>query len=67
MNRLEVEMRNCYGIDSLNHTFNFENGNVFSIYARNGLMKTSFAKSFQKIQYGKKMKYPMRYFVKLEV
>lgn len=54
MNRLEVEMRNCYGIDSLNHTFNFENGNVFSIYARNGLMKTSFAKSFQKIQYGKK-------------
>lgn len=47
-------MTNCFGIDSLNHEFDFGKGNTFSIYARNGLMKTSFAKTFQLIQQGKK-------------
>lgn len=53
MNSLNIELTNCFGIDSLIHEFNFEKGNVFSIYARNGLMKTSFAKTFQLIQKGK--------------
>lgn len=53
MDKLDVKLTNCFGIDSLNHEFNFEKGNVFSIYARNGLMKTSFAKTFQLIQQGK--------------
>ena len=53
MNSLNIELTNCFGIDSLIHEFSFEKGNVFSIYARNGLMKTSFAKTFQLIQKGK--------------
>ena len=54
MNKLNIELTNCFGIDSLNHEFDFEKGNTFSVYARNGLMKTSFAKTFQLIQQGKK-------------
>ena len=54
MNKLNIELTNCFGIDSLNHEFDFGKGNTFSIYARNGLMKTSFAKTFQLIQQGKK-------------
>lgn len=54
MNKLNIELTNCFGIDSLNHEFDFGKGNTFSIYARNGLMKASFAKTFQLIQQGKK-------------
>ena len=54
MNKLNIELTNCFGIDSLNHEFDFGKGNTFSVYARNGLMKTSFAKTFQLIQQGKK-------------
>lgn len=54
MNKLNIELTNCFGIDLLNHEFDFGKGNTFSIYARNGLMKTSFAKTFQLIQQGKK-------------
>lgn len=54
MNKLNIELTNCFGIDSLNHEFDFGKGNTFSIYARNVLMKTSFAKTFQLIQQGKK-------------
>ena len=41
MNKLNIELTNCFGIDSLKHEFDFGKGNTFSIYARNGLMKTS--------------------------
>lgn len=54
MNKLNIKLTNCFGIDSLKHEFDFGKGNTFSIYARNGLMKTSFAKTFQLIQQGKK-------------
>lgn len=61
MNKLNIELTNCFGIDSLNYEFDFEKGNTFSIYARNGLMKTSFAKTFQLIQQGKKKIFQMLY------
>ena len=54
MNKLEIALSNCFGIESINYKFNFVDDNVYSIYARNGLMKTSFAKTFQLIQNGKK-------------
>lgn len=38
MNSLNIELTNCFGIDSLSHEFIFEKGNVFSIYARNTLV-----------------------------
>lgn len=50
MKKLNVNLKNCFGIEALSYEFNFSEGNVFSIYARNGLMKTSFAKTFQLIQ-----------------
>lgn len=43
-------MKNCYGIKNLEHEFDFSDTNVISIYARNGMMKTSFSKTFKKIQ-----------------
>lgn len=53
MDILECKFKNCYGIDKFNHEFDFTNTNVIAIYAKNGLMKTSFAKTFKKIQDGK--------------
>lgn len=54
MDKLSVSLENCYGIKKLSYIFDFTKGNVVAIYARNGLMKTSFAKTMKKIQLGKK-------------
>lgn len=53
MDILKINLTNCFGIEALQHEFDFTQDSVFAIYARNGLMKTSFAKTFQKIQQGK--------------
>ena len=45
MNFLSVELANCYGIKSFTHTFDFTAKPVYAIYAPNGVMKTSFAKT----------------------
>ena len=51
MKKLKINLENCFGIKKLNHEFEFnENSNVQLIYAKNGTMKTSFAKTFEKIQ-----------------
>lgn len=54
MDKLSVSLENCYGIKKLSHVFDFTKANVVAIYAHNGLMKTSFAKTMKKIQLGKK-------------
>ena len=41
MNKINVEFENCFGINSLKHTFDFSNKNACEIYAPNGTMKTS--------------------------
>ena len=53
MEKLNVILENCFGIKSLKYEFDFSHDNVVAIYARNGLMKTSFSKTFKKIQEGK--------------
>lgn len=53
MNKLKIDFTNCFGIKRLSYEFDFSKGNVFSVYARNGLMKTSFANTFQRLQQGK--------------
>lgn len=54
MNRLNVNFENCFGIKKLQHEFCFnESNNVNVIYAKNGLMKTSFSRVFKSIQDGK--------------
>lgn len=46
MNKLNIKFKHCYGIKKLEHEFKFSN-RTFSIYAPNGVMKTSFAKTFK--------------------
>lgn len=47
MNELKVTLQNCYGIPSLEKTFSFDPCVVHSVYAPNGFMKTSFAKTLK--------------------
>lgn len=54
MNNLNVNLENCYGITKFNYNFVFDRKNAFLIYASNGLMKTSFTKTFDAIINGKK-------------
>lgn len=53
MDKIVCNLTNCYGIQSFQHEFDFSNTNAICVYARNGLMKTSFSKTFKKIQDGK--------------
>ena len=48
MNKINIDFENCFGIGKLNHDFKFEDldSNTFLIYAPNGTMKTSFARTF---------------------
>lgn len=43
---LKIDIKNCYGIGSLEHTFDFTEDNFCLVYAPNGTMKTSLAKIF---------------------
>ncbi|BBM89969.1 hypothetical protein COTS27_01687 [Spirochaetota bacterium] len=56
MQKLSINLKNCYGINSLEYEFNFETKKVFSIYASNGTMKTSFAKTFLDLSEGQESK-----------
>jgi len=52
MKKLIVKLKNCYGIHEFTHTFSFEKSRANLIYASNGTMKTSFAKTFLDISKG---------------
>jgi hypothetical protein len=54
MNKLTLDLENCYGIRKLHHEFTFLDGNAFAIYAPNGSMKTSFADTFNDFVSGNK-------------
>jgi len=54
---LKINLKNCYGIKSLQHQFKFtEVHKTFSIYAQNGSMKTSLAKTFENISKNESVK-----------
>lgn len=53
MEKVNISLQNCYGIRNMNQELNFNNSNVIAVYARNGLMKTSLAKTFQSVQNNK--------------
>ncbi|WP_428025158.1 hypothetical protein [Arcobacter sp.] len=46
MNRVNVSLENCYGINKLIKDFDFSQKKIKNIYAPNGFMKSSFAKVF---------------------
>lgn len=50
MNKLNIDFEYCYGIKKLVHEFKFRSGKPCSVYAPNGFMKTSFAKTFKDFQ-----------------
>jgi len=64
MNQLQINLKNCYGIQSLDHEFDFSIGSksskpkakAYAIYAPNGLMKSSFAKTFDSLSRGESPK-----------
>ncbi|MFA5941495.1 MAG: hypothetical protein WC809_19270 [Sinimarinibacterium sp.] len=63
MQKLRVILENCYGIKSLKEEFDFSAGRAAAIYAPNGAMKTSFARTFQDVAEGAKSQdriYPKR-------
>lgn len=53
MNKLQVDLEHCYGVKKLYAEFDFaSNGSVFTVYAPNGVMKTSFANTFRDLAEG---------------
>jgi len=47
MKKISIELKNCYWIKKFEYDFDFSTSNIYSIYAPNGTMKTSFLKWFK--------------------
>src|SRR5690554_4143862 len=60
MEKIKVQLSNCYGISSFDESFDFTSSRnkakAYAVYAPNGLMKTSFAKTFEKLSRGEQPK-----------
>lgn len=54
MKKINLKLENCYGIKKLSHNFDFSDFRTAAIYAGNGIMKTSFAKTFNDLSIDKK-------------
>ena len=50
MDELKLNLSNCYGIQKMNTSIDYSNNNVAIIYAPNGTMKSSLAKTFEAIR-----------------
>lgn len=50
MDELKLKLENCYGIQKMNESIDYSNNNVAIIYAPNGTMKSSLAKTFEDIR-----------------
>lgn len=53
MNKISINLEHCFGILKLSQEISFEGENTVLIYAPNGLMKTSFAKTLKLYGQGK--------------
>lgn len=49
MKQLDINLENCYGIGKFNHSFDFTKSLCYLVYAPNGTMKSSLAKTFNDI------------------
>lgn len=56
MKKIKIVLKNCYGIKNLEKEFDFSDKHTYAIYAPNGVMKTSFAKTFMDLSSGRKSK-----------
>ena len=53
MNKISLNLKHCFGIAKLSQELTFEGENTVLIYAPNGLMKTSFAKTLRLYSQGR--------------
>ncbi|WP_427791834.1 hypothetical protein [Brevundimonas diminuta] len=53
MDKLKINLENCFGIRKLDVEFNFSKCKVAAVYAPNGAMKSSLANTFQALADGK--------------
>ena len=58
MKTLEIDMENCFGISKFEHKFDFADDTCVLIYAPNGMMKSSFARTFECISKDDKKSVP---------
>ena len=49
MNKLNIDLENCYGIKKLQTQFDFSQKKAYAIYAANGAMKSSLAQTFKDV------------------
>src|SRR4051794_12342186 len=56
MEKIVVDLQNCYGIKSLKAEFDFSKNRSAAIYAPNGAMKSSFAQTFMDVANGEPSK-----------
>jgi hypothetical protein len=56
MDRVTVDLKNCYGTKTLKYQFDFAQRRAYAIYAPNGSMKSSFAQTFKDIADGEPSK-----------
>jgi hypothetical protein len=52
MKKLKIDLTNCHGIHRLESEISFKDARAVAIYAPNGLMKTSFARTFGDLSHG---------------
>lgn len=52
MKKINIKLQNCYGIKKLEKELDFTDNRTIAIYAPNGFMKTSFAKTFKDLSKG---------------
>jgi len=52
VNKLNITLENCYGIKKLQAQFDFSQHKAYAIYAPNGAMKSSLAKTFKDVADG---------------
>ena len=52
MQKIKIELKNCYGINALSHELDFSKKHAALVYAPNGVMKSSFAKTFKDLSEG---------------
>jgi hypothetical protein len=53
LNKINISLENCYGINSFTEELDFSRGKTIAIYAPNATMKTSFAKTFLELSRGR--------------
>jgi energy-coupling factor transporter ATP-binding protein EcfA2 len=53
MNKISIDLEHCYGIKQFKHQFEFGSANACAVYAPNGAMKSSLARTFQDLAEGK--------------